>query len=56
MAGTVALRVLGSLLGSRDAGSAESYQVFARADYPEVLGADMKLLAGVLAQALNKRE
>ena len=56
VAGTVALRVLGSLLGSRDAGSAESYQVFARADYPEVLGADMKLLAGVLAQALNKRE
>lgn len=56
VAGTVALRVLGSLLGSRDSGSAEAYQVFARGDYPEVLGGDMKLLAGVLAQALNKRE
>lgn len=56
VAGTVALRLLGGLLGSRDTGSAEAYQVFARSDYPEVLGGDLRLLAGVLAQSLKKRD
>lgn len=56
VAAETGLRVLGALLGSRDSGSSETYEVLAAANYTTVLADDMNLLAGVTSHVLKKRE
>lgn len=56
VAANVAVGLLRALAGSRDASSDETYEVVAAPDYEAVMTADLKLLSGVLAQVLKKRE